>query len=141
MTYDDFARLSDEGPIIFYDGVCKLCHGFVSLVISHDRCGRIRFCGLQEEKAQVIRDLYCKSQEIDTVIGLYKSVVYTHSDVLFLVARTLGGIWLLLIPLSYLPRRLRNRVYTWLAGNRYRWFGKYDDCQIPDPIIASRFIC
>jgi predicted DCC family thiol-disulfide oxidoreductase YuxK len=39
-----------------------------------------------------------------------------------------------------LPRPLRDRLYDWVALNRYRWFGKREACMIPTPGLRTRFL-
>jgi predicted DCC family thiol-disulfide oxidoreductase YuxK len=39
-----------------------------------------------------------------------------------------------------IPRPLRDGLYRWLARNRYRWFGRSDQCMVPDPQVAARFL-
>jgi predicted DCC family thiol-disulfide oxidoreductase YuxK len=38
------------------------------------------------------------------------------------------------------PRAVRDLVYRFVATNRYRVFGKYDACMLPDPNQRSRFL-
>ena len=132
--------LSEENPIIFYDGVCNLCDGFVQFVIRNDPQGKIKFCALQDEQAVGIRKEVQIEDNIDTVVGLHNGKIYTHSDVLFLVARQLGGFWLIITPLQYLPKGFRNFIYRWVARHRYNWFGKQETCIIPSSDIQARFL-
>ena len=37
-------------------------------------------------------------------------------------------------------RRARETLYTWVARNRYRWFGKQTACAMPTPELRSRFL-
>ena len=39
-----------------------------------------------------------------------------------------------------IPRFIRDGVYDFIAKNRYKWFGKKDQCMIPSPELKSRFI-
>ena len=38
------------------------------------------------------------------------------------------------------PRPLRDAIYAWIARNRYRWFGKRDQCLVPTPALRARFL-
>jgi predicted DCC family thiol-disulfide oxidoreductase YuxK len=38
------------------------------------------------------------------------------------------------------PKFLRDGVYDWIARNRYRWFGKKDECMIPAADVKERFL-
>jgi predicted DCC family thiol-disulfide oxidoreductase YuxK len=39
-----------------------------------------------------------------------------------------------------LPPPLLDWLYERVARNRYRLFGRYDACMVPDPALASRFV-
>jgi predicted DCC family thiol-disulfide oxidoreductase YuxK len=42
--------------------------------------------------------------------------------------------------LRSVPKPLRDAVYNLVARNRYRIFGKYQECFIPDAAIRARVI-
>ncbi len=140
MTIDDLKSLSHQHPILFYDGVCHLCNGFVHTVIKHDNQALIKFCMLQEEEGELISQALSLPNSLDTTIGIKEGRIYTHSDVLKMVIDTLRGKWLILKPLYILPKGLRDIIYSWVARNRYNWFGKSDQCIIPTHDIKSRFL-
>ena len=41
---------------------------------------------------------------------------------------------------GWLPHGLRDRMYALIARNRYRWFGKYQACPLPQPQWRERFL-
>jgi predicted DCC family thiol-disulfide oxidoreductase YuxK len=38
------------------------------------------------------------------------------------------------------PKPLRNAVYSLVARNRYKIFGKYDQCFVPDAAMRARVL-
>jgi len=40
--------------------------------------------------------------------------------------------------LFVVPKPLRNAVYSLVARNRYRIFGKYEECFVPDAEMRAR---
>jgi predicted DCC family thiol-disulfide oxidoreductase YuxK len=42
--------------------------------------------------------------------------------------------------LMIIPRPLRDALYTFIAKNRYRWFGKKEACMVPDVELKNRFL-
>jgi predicted DCC family thiol-disulfide oxidoreductase YuxK len=42
--------------------------------------------------------------------------------------------------LFVVPRPLRDAVYNLIARNRYRIFGKYDACIVPDASLRARVL-
>lgn len=140
MTLAEIYQASEKHPIVFFDGVCNLCNGFVQMVIRNDVKGRIQFCALQNIEGQQIRKELGLGENLDTAIGLYQNKVYTHSDVLYMVAKSMGGWWNILYPFYFLPKALRDVIYNWVARNRYNWFGQSDQCMVPSKKIMTRFL-
>lgn len=64
--------------------------------------------------------------------------VFTHSDGWIELGNALGGAWRVLGILRIVPKCLRDGVYRWVAANRYRFMGKADACQLPDPELTRR---
>jgi predicted DCC family thiol-disulfide oxidoreductase YuxK len=42
--------------------------------------------------------------------------------------------------LRFVPRPFRDAVYNLVARNRYRIFGKYEECFVPDVAMRARVI-
>lgn len=128
--------------VILFDGVCNLCNGFVQFVIERDKKGVYHFASLQSETARELLGNYAKDycNQLDTVVLLEGDAVYTHSDVALRVAGQIGGAWKILLLGYLLPKRFRDAIYGFVARNRYRWFGRKDQCMVPTPDIVSRFL-
>jgi len=134
-------------PILFYDGVCGLCNRLVQFLLKHDRDGRLRFASLQSDFAdKVLRRHGIDPKDLDTlhVVENYQQPterVLQRSDAVLRASRELGGLWSALAALGkVVPRPLRDVCYRLVAQNRYRVFGKYDTCMLPDPNQRSRFL-
>lgn len=129
-------------PILLFDGVCNLCNGFVQFLIKRDPGGVFRFASLQSEAAEKLLDEKAPDlkDSLSTVVLIEGGQVYTHSDVALRVVRHLGGAWPLLQVFYILPKPLRDAIYNFVARNRYRWFGKKDQCMVPTPELKSRFL-
>ena len=132
---------SNQHPILLFDGVCNLCNGFVQFVIKRDPEGIFRFTALQSKAGQELLTAHQQEKSnLSTVILIENGRVYTHSDVALRVATRLGGAWSFFSVFSIIPRSFRDRIYNWIAQNRYRWFGKKEQCMIPTPDIKARFL-
>ena len=134
-------------PIILYDGVCGLCNGLVQFLLKHDKDGRLRFASLQSDFAEkVLRRHGFDAKDLDTVhvVENYDQLgerVLQRSDAILRAGRELGGFWSASSSVAgIVPRALRDLVYRLVATNRYRVFGKYDTCMLPDPSQRSRFL-
>jgi len=133
--------------IILYDGVCGFCNGFVSFVWPRDPRGRFRFAPLQGTTARAILARHGRNADVlDTVFvvvdpGTPSERLLERSAAGLYVLAGLGGPWRLAATLlGWLPRRLLDALYTPLARNRYRLFGRLDACAVPGPEQRERFI-
>ncbi|MNC52636.1 hypothetical protein D3C75_1019930 [compost metagenome] len=77
---------------------------------------------------------------LDTVVLLEHGRCYTESSAVLRIARRLRFPWPAAYGLILIPRPLRNAVYRVVARNRYRWFGKDEQCLLPTPEIRQRFL-
>ena len=134
-------------PIILYDGVCGLCNRLVQFLLKHDKQGRLRFASLQSDfAAKVLQRHGIDPKDLDTlhVIENYEQPgerVLQRSDAVLRASRELGGFWSVsAATATVIPRALRDVVYRFVARNRYRVFGKYDTCMLPEPNQRSRFL-
>jgi len=139
--------MSASNPIVFYDGVCGLCNRLVQFLLKHDREGRLRFASLQSDfAAKVLGRHGFDPKDLDTVhvVENYDRPderVLQRSDAILRAGRELGGFWSASSSISKIvPRPLRDVVYKLVATNRYRMFGKFDTCMLPDPSQRSRFL-
>jgi predicted DCC family thiol-disulfide oxidoreductase YuxK len=128
-------------PVLLFDGVCNLCNASVQWIIKRDKAGIFRFASLQSEAGQhLLQRFDLPTGDLKTVVLTEGENVYTRSDVALKVFQLLGGWWQLLRIFALVPRPLRNLVYDWIAANRYRWFGKRDECMLPSPEWKQRFL-
>lgn len=130
-----------DRPVILFDGVCHLCNRWVSFVLLRDPKGIFRFAPLQSSAAKDrLSGLGLSEQSLDTVILIERGKCYTRSTAALRILRRLSGGWPLLYGLIIIPPFIRNGMYRWIARNRYRWFGKREECMVPDPKWSGRFI-
>jgi predicted DCC family thiol-disulfide oxidoreductase YuxK len=64
-------------------------------------------------------------------------VAYFKSDAALTVLGALPG-WGWARALLLAPKPLRDAVYSLVARNRYRIFGKYEECFVPDEGMRER---
>ena len=138
----------DSGhPIILYDGVCGLCNRLVQFLLKHDRHGRLKYASLQSDFAmKVLQRHGFDPKDLDTlhVVENFEQPderVLQRSDAVLRAGLELGGVWSALSSVAkVIPRSVRDVVYRFVAQNRYRVFGKYDTCMLPEPSQRSRFL-
>jgi predicted DCC family thiol-disulfide oxidoreductase YuxK len=130
-------------PVVLFDGVCNLCNGAVQFIVDRDPRGTLRFASLQSEPAAELLRAHGKAPptgDPDSVVLIEDGRVYESSGAALRIARHLRAPWGLLYALVIVPRFLRDAVYRFIARNRYRWFGKSEQCRIPTPELRARFL-
>ena len=139
--------MAGSHPIVLYDGVCGLCNRLVRFILKRDRGDRFRFAALQSGLAREILQRHGRNPDtLDTVCvvrdcGLPTERVLTRNDAVIAVLEDLGGIWRMCATVFLLfPGRFRDWQYNLIASNRYRFFGKYDACPLPDPAVRRKFL-
>jgi predicted DCC family thiol-disulfide oxidoreductase YuxK len=127
--------------VVLFDGVCNLCNASVNFIIDRDPGGYFRFASLQSDvAARLLRKAGRPDPGLESIVLVEGGKVYYRSDAILRIARNLKGAWPLMRIFSVIPRTLRDRIYDWIAKNRYRWFGKRDSCRIPTPELRARFL-
>ena len=129
--------MSASPTIVFFDGVCGLCNGFVDFLVQHDHDRRLRYAPLQGETAATLTQL---PRTLDSVVVVDGQQVLTKSDAALTVLTLLGGPWRLATLARVVPRSIRDAVYDTIARNRYRWFGQQASCRVPTPDEAAWFL-
>lgn len=128
-------------PIILFDGVCNFCNGAINFILRQDKKGVFRFAPLQSEKGQqLLRQFDLPQTSFDSFILIDEGKVYKSSTAGLRLYNKLPWYWKWTQLFWVVPRLVRDAVYDIIARNRYRWFGKKDQCMVPTPEIKSRFL-
>lgn len=127
--------------IVFFDGVCILCNSSVQLILKNDRKQYFYFATLQSDVAkEVLLHLPEEIRQKDSIILRDKGRFYVQSAAALRIAYHLGSWWYLTQILWIFPTFFRDYIYGVIARNRYKWFGKKEQCMLPDPKWTSRFL-
>lgn len=125
-----------DRPLVFFDGVCHLCNGFVDFVLRHDSSLRIQFAPLQGETAARFLGPD-QRQALSTVFVRSGDVLLEKSDAILKVLGELPR-WRWTRVFRAVPRPLRDLIYDLVARRRYAWFGERETCRLPTPAERSR---
>jgi predicted DCC family thiol-disulfide oxidoreductase YuxK len=130
-----------NNPIILFDGVCNLCNRSIQVIIKNDRKKFFRFASLQGKLGQeVLKKHQLQTDQLHSFILLEGDHIYTKSTGALRIFRELGGGWKLLYGFMIIPRFIRDAVYNFVSRNRYKWYGKREECMLPTPELKERFL-
>jgi predicted DCC family thiol-disulfide oxidoreductase YuxK len=126
--------------LILFDGDCNFCNRWVHFIIKHDPEAKFRFAINQGQKGQqVLMDYNLPKGQIGTVILISDGKLFQKSTSVIKIARQLSG-WPSLVYFTIvIPRFIRDFIYNIFAKNRYKWFGKRENCKPFPKNITSRF--
>lgn len=125
-----------EERIVFFDGTCGLCNGFVNFLLVWDRRRTFRMSPLQGETAERL----LPKDRPDSVVLFENGKMWVRSEAVIRILTGLGGIGRVAVLARLFPRALRDFFYDRIAAHRYGWFGQRDTCRLPSPDEPTRFL-
>lgn len=117
-------------PTILFDGFCNLCNGTVDFLLKHDTKKHFNCISLQSDEGIFLIRKYKIKSDSDSVVLIKSNQIYFESDAAVEIAAMLSFPWKLVSLIKFVPTKIRNKIYRWIAKNRYRWFGKRESCRI-----------
>jgi predicted DCC family thiol-disulfide oxidoreductase YuxK len=129
-----------DDDLILYDGVCVFCSRWVRFVIARDKQKRFRFTPIQSAYGtRLARAFGIDPADPDTNAVVHGGRAHLKSDAALTVLSLLPG-WGWTRALLVVPKPLRDAVYSLVARNRYRIFGRYEICFVPDAELRKRVL-
>jgi predicted DCC family thiol-disulfide oxidoreductase YuxK len=127
-----------DDDVILYDGVCIFCSRWIRFVAIRDAARRFRFTAIQSPYGTRLAQAFgIDPNDPDTNAVVHGGVAYFKSDGALTVLGALPR-WGCVRVLFWVPKPIRNAVYNLVARNRYRIFGKFDECFLPDADMRAR---
>jgi predicted DCC family thiol-disulfide oxidoreductase YuxK len=131
----------DDRIILLFDGICNFCDATVNFVLDHNDKKNILFAALQSKTGQ---DLLVRfglpTTNFESLVVVEGDKVYQKSEAALRVARELNWPYNWLGAFGVVPESFRDFVYTWVAHNRYRFWGTKNACRFPDAETKTRFL-
>ncbi|QIG96334.1 MULTISPECIES: thiol-disulfide oxidoreductase DCC family protein [unclassified Bradyrhizobium] len=129
-----------DDDVILYDGVCIFCSRWVRFVIARDPARRFRFTPIQSDYGtRFAKTFGIDPDDPDTNAVVHGGIAWMKSDAALTVLSHLPG-WGWTRALLAVPKPLRDAVYSLIARNRYKIFGKYETCFVPDADMRARVL-
>ena len=138
----DTSQIPDDKLVVLFDGVCNFCNDSVQRIIKNDAKDRFRFASLQSDIGQKLTsERGIDTSQVDSIILIDPgNAYYIKSTAALKIAEKMNGLYPILQIFLILPESLRDLVYDYIAKNRYKWFGKREECKIPTPEERNKFI-
>jgi predicted DCC family thiol-disulfide oxidoreductase YuxK len=127
--------------LVIFDGVCNFCNASSNFIIKRDPSAKFTFTIIQSDLGtRLLTDLGIDPSDPTTFVLIKKGEVFLQSTAALEIAGELTGAWSLAAYCRFIPRVIRDSIYTLVARNRYALMGKRDVCMIPADSIKARFI-
>ena len=130
--------LESVRPILLFDTTCLLCNKTVHFLLKVDHNKKFLFAGLSSDLGKLILEKYHVLD--DSVIFYHKEKCVSKSSAFLDICKHLGFPYSLLLIFYIIPPFIRDRIYSIISKNRYRWFGTTDHCIIDSSIYSDRII-
>lgn len=140
------ASVGEGAHLVLYDGGCGLCSRLLQFLLKRDRRAVFTFASLQSAVGRAtVEHFGADPNELASfhVLANYQTnhvQMFSRSSAALFVAGQLGWPWKAVALARVLPTAMLDHVYNVIARNRYRVFGRYEQCPAPRPEFRRRFI-
>ncbi len=132
---------SDKEKVVFFDSECVLCGNFLKILLRLDKRKVLNFASLQSDYSKErLPEEFVQTADYKSVAFHSEGHYHFYSDAVIKAISSLGFPWQV-IKLAYvIPKKWRDGWYMKVSKNRYSWFGKSDQCILPDESLRLRFM-
>lgn len=132
---------SKNKSIVLIDGECEFCNKSALFIIKYDKNDKFRFASQQSQigKELLLKNNYSETT-LSTIILLQEDKIYTKTNGLIEIAKKLVGFPRMFVLLKIIPNPIRDLLYDIFSKNRYRLFGKKNNCKMPSRKIRNKFL-
>ena len=130
--------MTSKKDIVVFDGVCVLCNRFFNWLIKNDKDEKFMYTNFQSDFSKK-NNLKLKDINSVAVIRTNGEKIYKVQAVYYILKK-IDRYFIVRILLKLLPLFLTNICYDLIANFRYRIFGKYETCIIPNENVRKNFI-
>ena len=130
--------MTSKRDIVVFDGVCVLCNRFFNWLIKNDKNEKFMYTNFQSNFSKK-NNLKLKEINSVAVIKTNGEKIYKVQAVYYILKK-IDRYFIVQILLKLLPLFLTNICYDLIANFRYRIFGKYETCIIPNENVRKNFI-
>ena len=140
-TVGNFAPVNSDKPIILFDGVCNFCNAMVNFIIRQDKKNIFLFATLQSNSGKKLLEQYTINwQRSDSFVIIENGRAYQKSNAALKLYNKLPWYWKWMQFFWIVPKFIRDGLYNLIAKNRYKWFGKKEECMLPSAEMRKKFL-
>ena len=145
MNSPDPIAPTPTSGILFFDGDCGLCTRSVRFLLWADKKQGLKFAPLQGETAQQRLPVEVRQKDgLSSVLylpaGGTEADLFQRSGAVAAALIDLGGVWAIFGKLlRWIPEKLRDGAYDFIARNRFKLFRK-GACKLPSPSLRNRIL-
>ncbi len=133
--------IKNNQPIVLIDGDCNLCNRSVKFLIKHNLAADLKFASLKSDiGVAILNKAAHKTVQDDTLLFMENNILYGYSTAALKIATHLNYPWRLFGVFIIIPVTLRDRIYRYVAANRYKWFGRSSYCNTDGEKMLGRFL-
>ena len=125
--------------VVYFDGLCNLCNGFVDFLIRRDHRRRLKYAPLQGAFAAAQLPVILR-ESLSTLVLQDDAQIYTESNAAIYTIAHLGGVYQLAKIFLLVPGFVRNAIYRWVANHRYHFAGRRETCRLPSAEERAQFL-
>ncbi len=117
--------------IILFDGECAMCNNYILFIAKNDSDDNFKFLSIQNKKVNEFKKIHSICTEnISSIYIIDNNEIKSKSRAVLKIVSMLKFPYNLLTIFYIIPNFLRDIIYDLVAKNRYRIFGKVDECSI-----------
>ncbi|MGI9382235.1 MAG: thiol-disulfide oxidoreductase DCC family protein [Methyloligellaceae bacterium] len=126
--------------LIVFDGVCHMCSGWVGFLLPRDKERRFLFVPAQSPLGRrLLAENDIDPDDPETFVLVTGGGVHFKSEAILRILGALKG-WRWTAVFRVLPSPVRDWLYDRIARNRYRLFGRRQECLVALPGSDDRFL-
>ncbi len=114
-------------PLLCYDDQCILCSKTMQWYLRHEQSKELLFTPIGSE---IYNALGLDSLKVDSILLVTGDNTYQESSAVLELIKRLKRPYSLLRFCNVIPRRIRDVLYSFIAKNRYKVFGKQEGCSL-----------
>jgi predicted DCC family thiol-disulfide oxidoreductase YuxK len=127
--------------VMLFDGVCNFCCRSVRFLLPRSS-DRLRFCAMQTPRGRALLSEHGLPLERFTTLAVLEGGrLHVKSAAVLRLGEHLPPPWRALARLlRRVPPGWLDRLYEFVAANRYRIAGRRRHCAMPEPAVRHRFL-